>query len=118
MVNRIMKILDYAELHIDDIVSAGEFNITIKVDDNVYVEISNYFGDSHSVGFSINPSLDFVGKGVYQNIDFDPTNYKLLQYKMAKLHNLFLEHRLEQVMNKIESFERKLITNLDNIYDD
>ena len=112
--NFVLKIIDYASDNLDKILCTNNNCLCIRVSDNLKVSIQKvFYNDFCEVGFHINNE----GYSV-KYLEFEEKDLNLLKYKLASLHETFMNFKTNEVLDIISNKNyEKSIKNTDDLFD-
>lgn len=114
----VLKVLDYAIAHIDKVICSDENNLEVSMDDLEVSVFNDYFMDtdkSKLIGFGVCTNQCGYRRGTHKRIEVSEKDFNLVKYKLAHIAEMFLNHRIIQVIDVLNSKDSKVITTLQDI---
>ena len=117
LIEVIVEVLDYAIAHVDKVLSSSETvldvsmgNLEVNIYGDCFVE-----NDCRGVGFGISTNENGYRRGTHTVVKASAKDINLIKYKLALISEMFLNYRVVQITDALNSVDSKIITTVEDI---
>lgn len=116
--NFIIKILEYALHNLDKVYCSNDYLLYVKLDTDLIVEIATLYIISDTNGNEVQLAIHINNLISSETIKCTDKTYKLIQYKLLQIKDLFFEYQENRISDIISLDDNHIITNINDVYDD